>query len=41
MVDDISRKTYEKNDVGIIVDRDGILWSNEKHIEEGLAHKNL
>ena len=24
-----------------IVDNDGILWLNEKHIEEGLNHKNL
>ena len=24
-----------------IVDNDGILWLDEKHIEEGLNHKNL
>ena len=24
-----------------MVDNDGILWLNEKHIEEGLDHKNL
>ena len=38
---DISRKTYGKNGIETIVDNDGILWLNEKHIEEGLDHKNL
>ena len=38
---DISRKTYEKKGVEITVDNDGILWVNEKHIEEGLNHKNI
>ena len=38
---DISRKTYERNGIETIVDNDGILWLNEKHIEEGLDHKNL
>ena len=38
---DISRKTYERNDIETIVDNDGILWLNEKHIEEGLDHKNF
>ena len=38
---DISRKTYEKNGVGTIVDSDGILWLNEKQIEEELDHKTL
>ena len=38
---DISRKTYERNGVEPIVDSDGILWLNEKHIEEGLDHKKL
>ena len=28
---DISRKTYERNDIETIVDNDGILWLNEKH----------
>ena len=32
---------YEKSDVETIVDSDGILWPNKKHIEEGLDHKNL
>ena len=38
---DISRKTYEKNSTEKMVDNGGILWLNEKHIKEGLDHKNL
>ena len=38
---DIIRKTYERNGIEILVDNDEILWLNEKHIEEGLDHKNL
>ena len=39
---DISRKTYERNDIETIVDNDGILWLNEKHIEEcRLDHINV
>ena len=34
-------KTCEKNGVETIVDSDGILWLNEKNIEQGLDHKNL
>ena len=41
MVDVSSRKTYEKNGLKTIVDNEGILWLHEKHIEEGLDHKNL
>ena len=37
----ISREAYEKNGVETIVNKDGILWVNEKHVEEGLDHKNL
>ena len=37
----ISRKAYERNHVGKIVDNDGVLWLNEKHIEHGLDHKNI
>ena len=29
---------YKRNDVGTRVDIDGILWLNEKHIEEVLGH---
>ena len=38
---DISRNPYERNGIETIVDNDGILWLNGKHIEEGLDHKNL
>ena len=30
---DISRETYLRNITETIVDNDGILWLNEKHIE--------
>ena len=32
---------YERNGVETIVDSDGILRLNKKHIEEGLNHKDL
>ena len=38
---DISRKTYEKKDIEIIEDSNGILWLNEKRLKEGLDHKTL
>ena len=38
---DISRKKYGRNGIETIVDNDGILWLNEKYIEEGLDHKDL
>ena len=38
---DISRKTYETNDVETILERYEILSLNGKHIEEGLDHRNL
>ena len=31
----------KKNGAGRRVDNDGILWLNEKHIDEELDHKNL
>ena len=31
----ISREAYEQNVVETIVDSDGILWLNEKHMEQG------
>ena len=37
----ISRKAYERSGVKTIVDHDGILCLNEKHMQEGLDHKNL
>ena len=38
---DISRKTYKRNSIETIVDNDGILWLNEKHIKERLDHKKF
>ena len=38
---DTNKKTYDKNDIEVIVDGIGMLWLNEKHIEEKLGHKNL
>ena len=38
---DIGKETYENNDIEVIVDGIGVLWLNEKHIEEKLGHKNL
>ena len=35
----ISRKTYKRNDIETIVDKDGILRLNEKHKEERLIIK--
>ena len=37
----ISKKTQEKIEIETILDNDGILWLNKKHIEEGLYCKNL
>ena len=38
---DISRKTYERSGIETIVDNDGILRLNEKHIEEASDRKKL
>ena len=38
---DISRQTSERNGVETVVDTVGILWLNQKHIKEGLDHKDL
>ena len=38
---DISRKTYGRNGIETIVDNDGVLWLNEKRIEEGLYLQKL
>ena len=40
-MDDISRKTYEKNGIKTIEDIDGILWLHKKQLEEGLNLKRL
>ena len=37
---DINRKMYERSSVETMIDSDGILWLNEKHIE-GLDPKYL
>ena len=37
----LAKQTYEDNDIEVIVDGIGMLWLNEKHIEEKLGHKNL
>ena len=31
---DISKKAYGNNDIEVIVDGFGMLWLNDKHIEE-------
>ena len=38
---EISRKKYERNGIETIADNDGILSLDEKHIKEGVEHKNL
>ena len=35
------QRSIWKNGVETIVNKDGIFWVNEKHVEEGLDHKNL
>ena len=35
------QKSIWRNDIETIADSDGILWLNEKHIEEGLDYKHL
>ena len=36
---DISRRTYERIGIEIVVDNDAILWLNEKPVVGGLDHK--
>ena len=38
---DISKKSYGKNDIEVIVVGNGTLWLNKKHLEEKLGHKTL
>ena len=38
---DISKKTYENNDIDVIVDGIGMLWLSKKHIKEKLGHESL
>ena len=35
----ITKETYENNDIEVITDRFGKLWLNEKHEEQQLGHK--
>ena len=37
----ITKETYENNDIEVIIDRFGKLWLNQKHVEQQLGHKNL
>ena len=38
---DINKKTYENNDIEVIVNGIAILWLNEKDVKGTLGHKNL
>ena len=38
---DISKKTFKSSDIEVIVNGIGMLWLNEKHVEEKLGHQNL
>ena len=38
---DISKSTYENNDIEVIADGIGMLWLNEQHVEEKLGHESL
>ena len=37
----ITKGTWKENAVEVIVDKNGNLWLNEKHIEEQLKQANL
>ena len=37
----ITKETYENNNIEAIIDEFDKLWSNEKHVEQQLGHKNL
>ena len=38
---DITKETFENNNIEVIIDGVNTLWLNKKHIEEQLGHKNL
>ena len=40
-MDFITKETCKNNNIEVIVDDNGILWLNEKRIEEQSNHKNL
>ena len=37
----IGKETYENNDIEVMVDGIGMLWLNEKRLEEKLGQKTL
>ena len=37
----ITKETYENNDIKVTTDEFGKLWLNERHVPEQLRHKNL
>ena len=37
----ITKKTYEKNEIEVITDKFGKLWVNERHVQKQLGLKNL
>ena len=37
----ITKETYENNDIEVITDKCGELWLNERHVQQQLGHKNL
>ena len=37
----ITKETYENNEIEVIIDKFGKLWLHEKHIQEQLGLKKL
>ena len=37
----ITKKTYENNQIEVITDKFGKLWVNERHVQKQLGLKNL
>ena len=37
----ITKETYENNNIEVIIDEFEKLWLNEKHVKQQLGHKNL
>ena len=35
----ITKETYENNNIEVITDEFGELWLNERHVQEKLGHK--
>ena len=38
---DINKETYENNGIEVITDKFGVLWLNERHVQQKLELKNL